>query len=279
MTPSSPIPAHQSYRKSHGIPGGKYLRPFIEESDSAGRHQAPRGLTQDVSARIVKSTDSPAGGPLRPAMGHRSVPRGRRPRRLKGSVSTDQGLKLGEMSSVQALMELALPRFTMVEGPRVKHLPWPVASEAPASPSPNQIELRREDPRYSSKQPSFQSVHFGLDALASSSDEESVDVKKCKDLLVTVLYKSEEADTLARSEMVVSDSACQAVPGVRDVRKVVQTTKPARPDSPLEISGPSNRTVQTREGIENSFSFPSHDRHDSCVYSGTGACAAGGGCS
>ena len=99
---------------------GAYLKrmwSFIEESDSAGRRQAPRRLTQDVSARIVKSTDNPAGGPLRPAVGHRSVSRGQRPRRLKGSVSSGQGLKLGErpsaeMSSVQALMELALPRFT-----------------------------------------------------------------------------------------------------------------------------------------------------------------------
>ena len=190
----------------------------------------------------MRSTDSPAGGPLRPAVGHRSVSRGRRPRRLKGIASSSQGLKFAEMSSVQALMELALPRFRIAEGPRVKHPPWPVATEAPALPSPNQIELRGEDPRYSCKQPSFQSVYFDLDAFASSSDEESVDVKKCKDLSMTVLYKSEEADTLAKSEMVVSDSDCQAVPGVRDVRKVVRrrdgplggpTTKPARPDSQI----------------------------------------------
>ena len=86
-------------------------------------------------------------------------------------------------------MELALPRFAMAEGPHVKHPPWPVTAEAPASPSPNQIELRREDSRYSFNQASFQSVYFDLDALASSSSEESVDVKKCKDLSVTVSPK------------------------------------------------------------------------------------------
>ena len=104
-----------------------------------------------------------------------------------------------------------------------------------------------EDHRCSSKQPLFHSVYFDLDALASSSDEESVDVKKCKDLSVTVLYKSEETDTLAKSEMAVSDSDCQAVSGVKDVRKVVrrrdgplsgQTTKPARPESRHGISAP-----------------------------------------
>ena len=184
---------------------------------------------------------------------------------IKGVASSAQGPKLGErpsaeMSSVQALMELALPRFTMAEGPRVKHPPWPVAVEAPAmpaSPSPNQIEPRGEDSRYSCNQSSFQSVYFDLDALASSSDEESVDVKKCKDLSVTVLYKSEEADTLAKSEMAVSDSDCLAVSELRDVRKVVRRRDgplcgpakiPARPDFGTKI-GPSNRKVQARESV------------------------------
>ena len=129
----------------------------------------------------------------------------------------------------------------------MKHPPWPVAAEAPASPSPNQIEPCGEDPRYSCNQSSFQSVYFDLDALASSSDEESVDVKKCRDLSVTVLYKSEEADTLAKSEMAVSHSDCPAVSGIRDVSKVVRRWDgplgspikiPARPDSRQEISAP-----------------------------------------
>ena len=42
------------------------------------------------------------------------------------------------------------------------------------------------------------SVYFDLDALASSDDDELVDVKKCKDLSVTVLYKPEEDDTPAQ---------------------------------------------------------------------------------
>ena len=57
---------------SHTAFRGTYLKrlwSFIEESDSTGRRQVPRGLTQNVSSRIVKSTDSPAVGPLRPAVG------------------------------------------------------------------------------------------------------------------------------------------------------------------------------------------------------------------
>ena len=117
------------------------------------------------------------------------VSRGRRPRRLKGSVSENEGFRLSErppaeMSSVQALMELALPRFTMSEGIRGKHSPWPVAKEALASPSPDRNELTMKDPRCSNTQQVVHSVYFDLDALASSSDDELVDVKTCSDTVV-----------------------------------------------------------------------------------------------
>ena len=139
---------------SHTAFRGTYLKrmwSFIEERDSAERRQGPCGLNKRVSARMVKSTD-------------KSVSRGRRPRRLKGSVSANKGFRLSErpsaeMSSVQALMELVLPRFTMSEGIRGKHSPWPVAKEVPAV----------EDPRCSSTQQVVHSVYFDLDALASSN--------------------------------------------------------------------------------------------------------------
>ena len=159
----------------------------------------------------------------------RSVSRGRRPRRLKGSVSANKEFRLGErpsaeMSSVQALMELTLPRFTMSEGIRGKHSPWPVAKEAPASPSPS------------------------LDALASSSEDELVDAKKCKDLSVTVLYKPEEYDTPAESKMSASEFVSRLESGAGDVRKVVrnrneptdsQRGQPLRPRSRHELSAPT----------------------------------------
>ena len=137
-----------------------------------------------------------------------------------------QGPELGErpsaeMSSVQALMELVLPRFAMAEGPREEHPPWPVTSEPPASLSPNQIEPRGEESRSSMDQTSFSSVYFDLDALTSSSNEESLEVKKCKNLSVTILYKLEEVDTLAKSEIALSDNYFPAGSGVRDIRKVV----------------------------------------------------------
>ena len=83
---------------------------------------------------------------------------------------------------------------------------------------------------------SFSSVYFNLDALTSSSNEESLDVKKCRDLSVTILCKSEEVDTLVKSEVVLSDDDFPVVFGVRDIRQVVR-----RRDGPL--GGPTRRTA------------------------------------
>ena len=87
-----------------------------------------RRLAQDLAARIVKSTDNPASGHPQPLVGHRIVSRPRRQRRLKGVASSARGPEsderpTAEMSSIQALMQLALPRFTMAEGPRQVHPP------------------------------------------------------------------------------------------------------------------------------------------------------------
>ena len=103
-----------------------------------------RRLAQDLAARVVKSTDNPASGHLRFLVSHRIVSRPRRPRHLKGVASSaggpeSSGRPMAEMSSVQTLMELALPIFAMVEGPRQVHPPWSVMYE-----SPSQIEPRRE---------------------------------------------------------------------------------------------------------------------------------------
>ena len=113
----------------------KRLRMFIEGSDSAVGRRLHRRLAQDLAARVVKSTDNPASGHPRSAVGHRVVSRPRRPHRIKGVASLAGGPEsderpTAEMSSVQALMELALPRFTMVEGPRQVHPPWSVTSES-----------------------------------------------------------------------------------------------------------------------------------------------------
>ena len=125
----------------------------------------------------------------------------RRPRRLKGAASSAGGSEsserpTAEMSSVQALMELALPRFA------------------------------------------FSSVYLNLDALTSSSNEESLDVKKCEDLPVTVVCKSEGIVTRVNSKEVLSDEDLLSVFGARDIRQVIR-----RRDRPPD--GPTRRTARS----------------------------------
>ena len=121
----------------------------------------------------------------------------------------------------------------MAEGPRQVHPPWSVTSESPASPAPNQIEPRGgEDSRCSMDQTSLSSVYLNLDALTSSSNEESLDVKKCEDFAVNIVCHSEGADTHVNSEEVQSDEDFPAVFGGRDIRQVVRAARQAagRPD-------------------------------------------------
>ena len=130
---------------------------------------------------------------------------------------------------MQALMDLALPRFGMVEGPHQVHPPWSITSESPAL---SQIEPRGgEDSRCSMDQTSIPSVHLNLDALSSSADEESLHVKKCEDFAVTIVCSSEEAGTRVNSE-VLSDEDFPVVFGARDIRQVVQrrANQPGRSD-------------------------------------------------
>ena len=183
-----------SHTGSHAAYRGTYLKRlwlFTEEADDAVRRRLHRQPTQSRSDMVVESTDKPASGALRPPVDHKIVSRAASPQR---SYNCGRGPDIGgrppaEMSSVQALMELALPRFAMTEGPRHVHPPWPVTSEPPASPVPSQTEPRGGvDSRCSMDQTSLSSVYFNLDALTSSSNEESVDVKKCRDLSVTILH-------------------------------------------------------------------------------------------
>ena len=108
-------------------------------------------LAQELAARVALPTDSPASVPSRSAVGHRTVSRSRRPRRLKGVSNSAGGPESScrlpaEMSSVQALMDLALPRFAgLADGPRQVHPQWSVASDSPASPAPTQVDPSWEE--------------------------------------------------------------------------------------------------------------------------------------
>ena len=134
---------------SHTAFRGTYLRRlhvFLEESDSAVVRRLHHQLAQELAARIALPTVSPASVPSRSAVGHRTVSKTRRPRRLKGVTDSSGGPESVcrlpiEMSSVQALMDLSLHRFAgLTDGPRQIHPPWSIASDSPASPAPARLD-------------------------------------------------------------------------------------------------------------------------------------------
>ena len=181
---------------SHAAFRGTYLRrlrAFLDESDSAVVRRLHRRLAQELASRVVPPTDSPASVQPRSAVGHRTVSRSRRrPRRLKG-VTNSAGGPESSGSSVQALMDLALPRFAgLADGPLQVHPAWSVASDSPASPAPARLEPSgEEDSRCSMDQTSVSSTYLNLDALSSSSEEESQELAKHSDLSVTLFCSSE----------------------------------------------------------------------------------------
>ena len=82
-----------------------------------------------------------------------------------------------EMSSVQALMDLALPRFAgLGDGSRQLHPLWSIASDSLASPAPARWETSgEEDSRCSVDQMSVSSACLNLDVFSSSSEDHSQD--------------------------------------------------------------------------------------------------------
>ena len=214
---------------SHAAFRGTYLRRlrvFLEESDSAVVHRLHRQLAQELAALMALPTDSPASVPSQSAVGHRTVSRTRRPRRLKGVSNSSGGPEsvcrlLAEMSSVQALMDLALPRFGRLgDGPRQIHPPW---SGSPASPAPARLETSgEEDSRCSVDQMSVSSACLNLDAFSSSSEDDSQDLAEHSDLSVTLFCDSDETGTRVYSDQVSSDGDFPAESGMKDKRQVIR---------------------------------------------------------
>ena len=161
------------------------LRVFLKESASAVVHRLHQQLARELAARIALPTDSPASVPSRSAVGHRTVSRTRRPHRLKGVTDSSGGPESVcripmEMSSVQALMDLSLPR---TDGLRQIHPPWSIASDLPASLAPAQLDTNGEEDSHGSvDQMSVSSACLNLDLFSSSSEDDLKDSADRSDL-------------------------------------------------------------------------------------------------
>ena len=212
---------------SHVAFRGRYihrLRAFLEESDSTVVRRLHRQLAQELARRISLPPDSPASVSSRSAVGHRTVSRSRRPRRLKGVTDSSGRPELGcrlqaVVSSVQALMDLSLPQFAgLGDGPRLIHPPWSIASDLPASPATAQLETSSEE----GSRCSVSSACLNLDLLSSSSEDDSKDLAERSDLSITLFDDSDETCTPVNSDQVFSDGDFPAESVPKDKRQVVR---------------------------------------------------------
>ena len=176
---------------THGAFPGPYMRwlhAFLEESDAALLCRRHRRCALDIAARMSRTSiqdteDKTPDVSSRPQVTRRSVSRARRPTRpvAGSSLATRPGCPhRSEANTIQALMDLALPRFEgLGDGPRQVHRPCMVSIESPASPDPGCLTdlLRSLSPC------------LNLDELSSDDSEGSVGLSN---LSVTLLCGSDD---------------------------------------------------------------------------------------
>ena len=217
---------------SHAAFRGMYLRQlrvFLKVSDSAVVRRLHHQLARELAARIALPMDTPASAPSRSAVGHRTVSWTQRPRQLKG-VTDSSGRPESvcripmEMSSVQALMDMSLPRFAgLTYGLRQIHPLWSVASDSPASPATVRFDTSSEEnSRCSVDQMSVSSACLNLDLFSSSSEDDSKDLAERSDLSIALFCVSDEAGTRVNSDQVLSDEDFPEEPVPEDKRQFVR---------------------------------------------------------
>ena len=119
-----------------------------------------------------------------------------------------------EISSVQALMDMSLPRFVgLGDGPRQIHLPWSTVSDSPASLAPARLETSGEEDQMSS-------ACLNQDLFSSSSEDDSKHSAERSDLSITLFCDSDEAGTCVNSDQVLSDGDFPAESVPKDKRQV-----------------------------------------------------------
>ena len=147
-----------------------------------------------------------------------------------------------EASTVQALMDLALPRFEgLGDGPHQVHKPWKISADSPASPDTSRVDTSGVEDRVVLSSPCL-----NLDELSSSDDDAGGSVG-LSDLSVTLLCGSDDDITPVYSDQVLSDVDLPPESVSHDKRQVIRI-RDASPDVQIvDISqvGPAWDSRQT----------------------------------
>ena len=174
------------------------LFAFLKETDAESIRRSHRRRAKEIAASMSKRTSSIKEVPAATSSSRRSVQctpvskitgresgpslvptAGSRPQVLASSIYC----RSAEKDTVQALMDLSLPRFTKLDDRVIlKTKPWPVTENPPASPTSAEDGNRTRTP----------SPCMDLDDISTDS---SVGDASPQNFKVTLLYDSEDSDT------------------------------------------------------------------------------------
>ena len=227
---------------------GLYMRrlhAFLEEMDEESVCRHHRRHAREMAARMSLSSgrDSADG-----TADVSTVSRAQRPRksvRGAGSSSASDSVSLppAEAYTIQALMDLALPRFAgMGDGPRQVHAPWVMSTDSPALPASSRLDTSGEEDRAGLSSPCLD-----LDWLSSSDDDAGISVG-LSDLSVTLLCGSDEVFSPVNTDQVLSDVDFPPEPVSRDKRQVVRRSD-VSPDVLVVEAPPAIRPGDPRRSV------------------------------
>ena len=186
--------AHPAFRE----PYRTKLFDFLKEADTNSIHHSHRRRAKEIAASMSKGASSNKEVPTATTSSRRSVQRTpvskitgreagpsliptaeRRPQLSASSIYR----RSAEKDTVQALIDLSLPRFTKLDdGIIPKTKPWPIAVNSPASPTLTEDGNRTRTP----------SPCMDLDEISTDG---SVTDASPHDFKVTLLYESEDSCT------------------------------------------------------------------------------------
>ena len=227
------------------------LFDFLKEADAESIRRSHRRRAKEIAASMSKGASSSKEVPAATALSRRSVQRTpvskitgreaarliptaeRRPQLLASSIYR----RSAEKDTVQALMDLSLPRFTKLDdGVIQKTKPWSVSANSPVSPTSAEDGNRTRTP----------SPCMDLDELSSDG---SVTGASPQDFKVTLMYDSEDSCTPVGSIVFSSDEDLPLSPGQEDRRKVrKRTTRPL--SQPGLIDGPATEPTPVERPVE-----------------------------
>ena len=196
------------------------MHTFLKELEAASLRRRHRRCARDIAARMTRTSlrdteDRTPDVSSRSRVSRRSgsqVRRSTKPAAVACSSMATGTVRphRSEGSTIQALMDLALPQFVdLGDRPMQPHRPWFVTTDSSASPAPVCLTDLLRSP----------SPFLNLDELSSDEDKQSAGLS---DISVTPICGSDDGHTPVNSDQDLSDKDLPAAAGMGDRRQVIR---------------------------------------------------------